>query len=262
MEIPRRFIFRGQATGVAAHIRRPVNQILPVHGASALPVTGGLSESKIGRKKVGEYVSFQSVSTSARGDFIDEAAAEAMTRGEVAFDAVPTQTTVTSQVYGLKVRGRLSIGLIEATLVSNSPERGTQLPVYPRGIKIDQVVLDKSVLRISLAESFYAEHHTKELLCRALAGETGAKYRAQPESNGIIYSTLVERMEWEGRPHPSATIEGNALIIPDFGTAYFGELLTTDVSRRLTMVRMQLGSPVGGDVAASEVETNGSFYPA
>ena len=38
------------------------------------------------------------------------------------------------------------------------------------------------------------------------------------------------------------------------------EIFITDVSRRLTMMRLQLGSPDGGMVAAAEVETNGSWY--
>ena len=40
---------------------------------------------------------------------------------------------------------------------------------------------------------------------------------------------------------------------------FFGELLVTDLSRRLTLLRLELGSPVGGAVAAAEVESNGTW---
>jgi hypothetical protein len=82
-----------------------------------------------------------------------------------------------------------------------------------------------------------------------------------PESNGMVLCTLVEKMEWDGREHPTARIDGNTLIIPDFGKVYFAELLIGDYARRLTLVRIQLGSPEGGDATASEIETNGSFWP-
>jgi len=49
--------------------------------------------------------------------------------------------------------------------------------------------------------------------------------------------------------------------VPDFGKIYFGEMFIKGDSRRLTMVRFQLGSPDGGEVAAAEGETNPSTWP-
>jgi hypothetical protein len=49
--------------------------------------------------------------------------------------------------------------------------------------------------------------------------------------------------------------------VPNFGKIYFGELYITGDSRRLTMVRFQLGSPYGGEVVAAEGESNGSHFP-
>jgi hypothetical protein len=49
--------------------------------------------------------------------------------------------------------------------------------------------------------------------------------------------------------------------VPGFGKIYFGELYVTGESRRLTMVRFQLGSDDGGEVVAAEGETNGAPWP-
>ena len=51
---PRRHVFHGHASGVAAHIRRPEARLLPVQGCSTLPVTGGLSESNVGPANAGQ----------------------------------------------------------------------------------------------------------------------------------------------------------------------------------------------------------------
>ena len=51
------------------------------------------------------------------------------------------------------------------------------------------------------------------------------------------------------------------LEIPELGKIFFGEILVASHSRRLTMLRLDLGSPVGGLLAFSEVETNGTWYP-
>ena len=49
--------------------------------------------------------------------------------------------------------------------------------------------------------------------------------------------------------------------VPNFGRIYFGEMFISGDSRRLTMVRFQLGSDDGGEVTAAEGETNGTIWP-
>ncbi len=95
---PRRFIFRGHSSGVAAHIRRPQTKLLPVQGCSALPVTGGFHERNVGPGQLEKWVSYESVATSAHGDYVDAAQGVATTRGDIPFDAAPTKTTVTATV--------------------------------------------------------------------------------------------------------------------------------------------------------------------
>jgi len=75
-------------------------------------------------------------------------------------------------------------------------------------------------------------------------------------SSGTIYATIVKSIKWDGKPFPEAEIDGNLVIIPDFGRIYFGELLISANSRSLTMVRLTLGSHVGGYAAAGGVEDN------
>jgi hypothetical protein len=77
----------------------------------------------------------------------------------------------------------------------------------------------------------------------------------------MVLITIVREIAWARKPHPDASIEGHTVVVPDFGRIIFGEMLVTDLSRRLAMVRMSLGSPEGGTVEFAEVETNGSWYP-
>ena len=60
-------------------------------------------------------------------------------------------------------------------------------------------------------------------------------------SNGMIYATIVKSIKWDGKPFPDSEIDGNIVIVPDFGRIYFGELLISTHSRSLTMVRLTLG---------------------
>ncbi len=272
---PRRYIFRGHASGVSAHIRRPQDQLLPVQGCSSLPVIGGFAENKVGPQRLDKWVSFDAVSTSARGDYVDPAAGVATTTGAVAFDAPPTETRVKSEVHGLVILGRVHVAHAAVGLISRSPIGKEQPVITLEGNILDGVRIDDSRLAITLAEDFYQVCDTKDKLAKAhaaglppnhahlllpLDGSAGAA-TAFPEGNGTVKCTIVKEIRWDGEPHPTATIHGHVVHVPNFGKIYFGELYITRESRRLTMVRFQLGSDLGGEVVAAEGETNGGTWP-
>jgi hypothetical protein len=79
--------------------------------------------------------------------------------------------------------------------------------------------------------------------------------------NGIVYTTIVEKIAWVDKAFPGSKIDGHVVTIPDFGQIFFGELLVGSSERRLTMVRFDMGSPIGGWADGGGVDTNGSFYP-
>src|SRR4051812_48616284 len=119
---PRRYVFHGHATGVAAHIRRPQDVVLNVQSSSALPVIGGHCENTLGPVTLGKWVSFDSAYTSAHGDYVDSAEGVATTRGEIAFDAAATETRVSARVRGLAILGRLFIADLALGLNSRSAQ--------------------------------------------------------------------------------------------------------------------------------------------
>lgn len=275
----RRLIFRGHATGVAGQIRWPKPQVIPVQAASALPVTGGWSESKVvppARKL--PYVHYRQAATRAFGDFTSNDDAIAVIRGRLGEDQVPSRTEVSAVIRDLEIRGRVKIGVLQAALESERPRPGQELAIRPRDVRLERVTVDGHRLRIVLASDLLAKHDTRTKLAKAYA-QAGFRKKhgclfvapregeppdaAQlPESGGLIYCTLVESMTWEGKPHPDAEIQGHRLTIPDFGKIYFAEMLIGSLARRLTMMRAVLGSPVGGTLSAGDVETNGVFWPA
>jgi hypothetical protein len=75
-------------------------------------------------------------------------------------------------------------------------------------------------------------------------------------SNGYVVCSFVNAVTWRGKTTP-----GNALQLTGFGTIYFGEVLMNEYSRRLTLVRLAMGSTVQADVALAEGDANGSLIP-
>jgi hypothetical protein len=78
--------------------------------------------------------------------------------------------------------------------------------------------------------------------------------------DGAAHGTIMKPLKWKGREFPGSAIDpeqSNTVSIPGFGRIFFGEITITPQSRRLTMVRLDLGSPIGGDCACADVMDNG-----
>ena len=98
-----------------------------------------------------------------------------------------------------------------------------------------------------------------DTLEKLAAGERNAV--STGASGPIMLTTIVREVKWTKKPHPTATIDKNLIEVPDFGRIFLGELLATGDSRRLTIMRLQLGSPFGISVGVGDVHTDGSWYP-
>jgi hypothetical protein len=273
---PARYVFHGHASGVSAHIRRPEDQVLTVQSMSALPTIGGHAEHNVGRTDLGKWVSFESASTSAHGDYVDAKQGVATTLGELEFSAAATETKVTARVRGLSILGRLHIADQSMCLISRSAHGTAQPPFRHESTFINGVRIDDSKLKIELGEKFFTAHDTKDKLKAAfekgLPEEHSRMYLPHrvgdevvtkfPEAgNGMVKFTIVQSLEWDGAPHPEAKIHGHVVVVPNFGKIYFGEMYVTADARRLTLVRCQLGSDTGGEVSSGDGQSNGSGFP-
>lgn len=272
---PRRHVFRGHSAGVAAHIRRPDRIPLDVQGCSALPVTGGSHKSTVEAKEHNKYVSHGPITTSAHGDYVNAKDGVDTTLGTVAFDAVPTETRVTARVQDLKVLGRVHVGLAAMGLISRSADGAGQPSIQPDGCHLDDVSIDGLRLKITLAEDFYREYDTLDKLAKNHAAGLKPHHAAMflpadsksikvtgfPVADGTVRCTIVQKIEWAGAKPPGAEIHGHVVVVEDFGKIYFGEMFISADSRRLTMVRFQLGSPDGGEIVAADGEAPGATFP-
>jgi hypothetical protein len=260
---------------VSAHIRRPEKHVVDVQGCSALPVIGGHHENNVEATTHKEWVSHGPIATSAHGDYVDAAAGVGTTLGTVAFDEAPTQTRVKSRVEDLSILGRVHIGLAAMGLVSHSQVGTAQSVILLEGCQLEDVRVDEYRLKIALADDLYCECDTLDKLAAKHAAGLPADHegillpadskattvKEFPIAKGIVKCTIVKKIEWDGAAHPDAEIHGHVVRVKNFGRIYFGEMFITDHSRRLNMVRFQLGSDVGGEVTCACGETNGGTWP-
>jgi hypothetical protein len=280
MKLERRFLFRGNAAPVGGRIVRPTDLIIEAGGACSLTVAGGRSRGTLKRTRFGEFASLGSAETLAEAYFDDRQKTRELTHGRAREDSLTTTTTVRSEVRGIAVgrKPALRVEQLRGALTAQSPRASGEASIKTGELKIAGVDVDGHALVVDIDSELFEKYDTKAKLLTAaekpaftrakgasllLSGGTGTdpEERFLIQADGIIYATVVREIRWRGKPYPGAKIDRHVVTIPNFGRVFFGEIFVSANSRRLTMMRLQLGSPVGGFLAFDEVETNGTWYP-
>jgi hypothetical protein len=280
MKIERRFVFRGGAAPVGGRISRPKDLVIEAGGASALTITGGRSRGELGRTRFGGFAAIGSATTFAEGLFDDRQQLRERTHGRVAEESLTTTTTVRAEVRQVLVGASpaLRVEQLRAALVTLSPRASGEPSIRATELRIAGVDIGGHGLLVDLNTDVFDKYDTKAKLLTAadkpaFIREHGPSLLISPgadgkvsrpalvKGDGTIYATVVRQIRWKGKPYPGATIDHHVVDVPNFGRIFFGEIFIGDCGRRLTMLRLQLGSPVGGALAFDEVETNGGWYP-
>lgn len=301
MELTRRFVFRGNASAYGGQILRRQDttlrkpEILTTGATSSLTVLGGASS---GRSKATSFldgfIRVGEAGTEATATFDDFKQATRFSRGELAEEALTATTRVSAWVENVVIGGkgpaelrglqppesrkepRLRVGYVGGSLTSHSARDGGEpLIQLGRDSDVKDVFIDGYQLKVTLNKAeFQALDTFSKLQAAAIdpsfiektgdclfRGPRAAAATATTRPASIVQGTLVKSLAWAKKPHPTATLDHHSVIVPDFGVVYFGEIFVSEESRRVTMLRIRFGSPVGGFYACSEFETNGSWYP-
>lgn len=272
MELTRRFIFNGSAAAYGGRFVRPDDVVLASTGGSALSITGGRSVWRDRNIKLGRSFRIRQAETSAEGLVDSLKDAVRASHRQLAPEALTATTRVTARCRGVEVGGapplkrsdepepRMLVADVGATLVSRSNRPGHESSVVIDEATIAPVVFDSPVHgRYRLDVGIDIDPFRK--------ADTRAKVienRAIPQKHGdrdMVFSTIVTKLEWQkGREYPGSKPLGiSGVYIPNLGEFYFGELIIQSSTRRLIMIRFDLGSPTGGSGSVSDVDTNGSW---
>ena len=284
MDHPLRYVFHSHAAAFGGRIVDPKDIVLEAGGASALVVSGGRTVSKLGPTRIDEFFEVESASTLAEGLFEDKDALVEVSHRRQHEHTLTAVSRARAEVNGMAVgrKPRLLIGRIRAELTNRSAGVSGQPSIrIGRDTVIDGISIEGFKLVVELDTKPFVRHDTHAKLLAAVddpafmakSGETifmpkrfGVAptlpaFRRLIRTGGTIYTTIVKSIRWNGKPFPKSEIHDNMVVLPGFGRVFFGELLITEISRRLTMVRMALGSDAGGSASGGDIETNGGWSP-
>ncbi len=263
-DVSRRFVFHGAASALSGRVYRPrtVAGVIASPASSAITVAGGLSRSDVTKRtRIAPWLTIGGASTVAEGGFDDLKQAIEMTWHRVAEDTLATTTRVSATIkdFDLTLKpNRVTASLLRATLQGSHPTDNTGTPIrLGRDTDVKNLQIDGYPLTVVIDRERFGGADTFQQIAR---GERADAVRSGA-SGPVVLTTIVRQLKWAKKPHPTATIDGNAVTVPDFGVLFFGELLATADARRLTLLRLRLGSPTGISIGINDVHTDGSWYP-
>jgi hypothetical protein len=268
------FLYHGNAVGLGGSLMRPFAKVMESQASATLPIVGGYASARTQDYRIPELLSFKEARTSVAGNESEDA----------------YNTSVSSTVEGLKVldviscdaiTGRLSLRHVKddeepEIITTGSTFQNLRIGGYPVEVEINPY-LDEFSKYSTLKDQFGQNDGFKQSLLGEFAS---APQRAQhpkmarirerlalpgqgpvvdfPESKGMVRCSIVTSVQCEA---PGVVSCGHVLYVPDFGYLVLGEMFLSPHGRRLTMLRLHLGSPVQGDLAIAGGEGNGTTYP-
>jgi hypothetical protein len=272
MEMQPRFVARGNAVAFAGRVTRlgdrEVDQLIDVQGNSAsLPVTGGLSRAETGRVVLLHDETWPS-------PIVTFSAGSTRTWDEPRGDSHVTH--VMAKVEELAIAGRFFVdraaGYLRSTYKAGAdePEIEVVQPTIVR-MRCDDHEIDVK-WRIDLLNRTSTFAALEKAWGRSRAGDgldqlvmrpRGARPHdpaALPVMKGHVVVALAE-LAWAGRPHPEVKLEDHVMTWPGFGSVYVGEMIISHHLRRMTLLRLALGSPFAMNAASIDIESDGITLP-
>lgn len=265
----RRFLYRSSAVGLSGTFSRPFSEVVEVQAGTALPTAGGYGSARVEDFRYRDLISFCSATSTVSGSEGDDGV---------------HNTLATVTIEGLDVMGVVTADRIVARLVSEHPGEQEALPVLPVGshfenLRIAGVPVDPQPHRLLFEGATFSElEEASREAPSPFVDPQGSRFRSAgplagarrdaAAKGGAPIPSFEERLMLtslfdvpNGRSAGKAAAAGCAISVAGFGTVFIGEYLISGYARRLTMLRLELGSPVKGAVVVGIVDCNGTLYP-
>jgi hypothetical protein len=251
-------LFHYHASGrvLSGRFNRPEQHRIEVQAGTILSVSGGYENSRVENFRLAELVSFKAGYSHVSGS------------EKVLDDKVIHTTQVTSVVEGLNILDMVTADRIVARMAS-SYEQGDESKILMLGSRFENLRIAGKKVDVELHEDLGMKLDTFAAVRKEF--ETNAEFRAMAENffepgklpkrieiDGVMRCSLVKKVS----PGEFTAIErhgrcGHIFVIPEFGKVHLAEVLFEHGRKILTMLRLELGSPIDGDVEVVEADSNG-----
>jgi hypothetical protein len=249
--MPRQFLYNGYATGFSGRIHAPFDEVVESQASSSLGVTGGYASARVDNFRRHEVFSFASAHTQASGIL----SAKSQT----------FETLVSGVLEGFSLLDMVKVDYMVGRLMSKHPveppQKGPDEPaITPVGSHYGKIVVAGYTLTPVIDVNFFNTVCSYSDLCDKIGRDKDLRTLfnvadvKMPPPRGMMAGSIVREIKGGG---PGLEIKGNMVRVPGFGKLYFGEYIIEQYSRRLSMLRAELGCPVQSDSSGPDMGGNG-----
>jgi hypothetical protein len=265
------FLYRGFAVGLGGTLTRPFHEVVDGRASVALPIVGGYTAERIENFRFRELISIKEVRTYCTGSQSRDGAYNTVV------SATMEGLNILDFITADAVVGRLSSrhtpdGAEPQIVTTGSTFHNLRIGGHPVDVDLDHHLLNQLDTYTAFRSRFERDDEFQELaqhrfmwttppdkLPAGFASSVPLPNRTGwPESRGMVPCTLVKNLVCD-----AAEVEryGHILCVPQVGYIVLGELFVSQYARRLSMMRLVLGSPVEAALVGCDVETDGTTYP-
>jgi len=228
------FFYHANAVALGGVIFRPTPEIIEAQAQASLPITGGYGASRVGPFHHREFVSFESAHS-----FVSGSQSEDRTH----FNSLAT--TVTEGFSMLRVLTARRIVARVSSMHLDNPDSEPEITVV--GSHFEGLQIAGFPVEFDTVGAFDCHNSFEELQ---------HKLRV-PERRGYIVGSLISNVRCQA---PGVESDGkHTLSLKQFGLIHIGEVLVTRQSRRVTMLRLEMGCPLESNCSANIAEGDGNM---
>jgi hypothetical protein len=276
----RTFLYHAHGSALGGTITHPFKAELDSHAATSLPIVGGYASAKAENYHFKELISYKSATTYISG--------------------VRTADGVHSTVCTCTIEGLNILDVVTADAIIgrlSSKHLGTGEPeIIPLGSAYVNLKIAGRPVEVDLDHDLFSLNPTYTALLNHLqaqgSGTNAGASKATPrraryewggssdqippsiekgmlippavgwqQANGVLHTSLAKQVRLVGANNSAELPYAYAFYVPQVGSIYLAELFVSADTKGLNMLRIELGSPVGGSVAAAAPTTNGEWFP-
>jgi len=269
----RMFHYHADASPLGGHITHPIENIIHTQASTSLAQAGGHAESRIESYRLDNSVTLTS------------GPAYSHTTGVLNKTTGTWTTLVTSVVENLNVLEVVTADRIVSKLHVEYPVEGDHPKISIIGSKFvnlrvngesinpvldidlltsestsefpDKHLMDEKVFNNKVSSHYKKIAETKGTPAWLAGRHASMKSPEGRKKKGYVLCSLVAELQG-AKP---GTSFGHVLHVPGFGNIFFGELIVSPNSYRLTMMRIEMGCLAEGNISAASSFSNGFLIP-
>ncbi len=233
--IQKTFLYNAHGSARGGFITRPFNEVIESVASVSLPVSGGYGSAEVKNYDYHQLIKFDRAYTQVSGSQDPKDGSY--------------NTLISVTIEGLTVADMITARRIVSRITTKHSANDTETRVVPTGSEF---------VDLRIAGEPVEDFECDSMLTELDTYETFKKKSGLSESKGMIRCCLAKNFK-----HSRMTKKDDqqAIHVDNFGWIYLGECYLSTGQRKLTMMRLQLGSPVAGAVALGDGSGNGTTFP-